>query len=90
MHDLGKIAWVGSVLYTSCTTYHNGRLGSTMVDLDHDLADVCNFCCCCCRPLLLKVKGSQGEDRVVITFNGKFLPHIEQTKEGASAGEPKK
>lgn len=36
-----------------------------------------------------KVKGSQGEDRVVITFNGKFLPHIEQTKEGASAGEPK-
>ncbi|CAM9756824.1 unnamed protein product, partial [Sphacelaria rigidula] len=26
-----------------------------------------------------KIKGSQGEDRVVITFNGKFLPHIEQT-----------
>lgn len=25
-----------------------------------------------------KVKGSQGEDRVVITMNGKFLPHIEQ------------
>ena len=25
-----------------------------------------------------KVKGSQGEDRVVITFNGKFLPHVEQ------------
>lgn len=43
----------------------------------------------CHRPLLLKVKGLQGEDRVVITFNGKFLPHIEQTKEGASAGEPK-
>eukprot|EP00904_Undaria_pinnatifida_P008165 jgi/Undpi1/4479/HiC_scaffold_17.g07833.m1 len=36
-----------------------------------------------------KIKGAQGEDRVVITFNGKFLPHIEQTKEGASAGEPK-
>ncbi|MFQ5451596.1 MAG: cyanase [Nitrospinaceae bacterium] len=25
-----------------------------------------------------KVKGDQGEDRVVITMNGKFLPHIEQ------------
>ena len=27
-----------------------------------------------------KIKGSQGEDRVVMTWNGKFLPHIEQTK----------
>ncbi len=26
-----------------------------------------------------KVKGSQKEDRVVITMNGKFLPHIEKT-----------
>jgi cyanate lyase len=26
-----------------------------------------------------KTKGSQGEDRVVMTWNGKFLPHIEQT-----------
>jgi cyanate lyase len=25
-----------------------------------------------------KVKGKLGEDRVVITFNGKFLPHVEQ------------
>ncbi|MCH8313244.1 MAG: cyanase [Nitrospinae bacterium] len=25
-----------------------------------------------------KVKGNQKEDRVVITMNGKFLPHIEQ------------
>jgi len=24
------------------------------------------------------VKGKSGEDRVVITLNGKFLPHIEQ------------
>ena len=24
------------------------------------------------------VKGKQGEDRVVVTLNGKFLPHIEQ------------
>ena len=28
-HDLGHISWVGSVLYRSCTTSHNGRLGST-------------------------------------------------------------
>ncbi|MEW6542020.1 MAG: cyanase [Nitrospirota bacterium] len=27
-----------------------------------------------------KIKGSQGEDRVLMTWNGKFLPHIEQTK----------
>eukprot|EP00903_Cladosiphon_okamuranus_P016232 g14975.t1 len=33
-----------------------------------------------------KIKGSQGEDRVVITFNGKFLPFIEQTKEGSAFG----
>ena len=25
-----------------------------------------------------KVVGKHGEDRVVITLNGKFLPHIEQ------------
>jgi cyanate lyase len=29
-----------------------------------------------------KTKGSQGEDRVVITMNGKFLPHIEQRRQG--------
>lgn len=29
-----------------------------------------------------KVKGSQGEDRVVIVMNGKFLPHIEQRASG--------
>ncbi len=27
-----------------------------------------------------KIQGNKGEDRVVITWNGKFLPHIEQTK----------
>ncbi|RMH37683.1 MAG: hypothetical protein D6690_02280 [Nitrospirae bacterium] len=26
-----------------------------------------------------KIKGAQGEDRVFMTWNGKFLPHIEQT-----------
>ena len=25
-----------------------------------------------------KIKGDKGEDRVVMTWNGKFLPHIEQ------------
>ncbi|GAB5037032.1 cyanate hydratase [Nannochloropsis oceanica] len=28
-----------------------------------------------------KVKGSQGEDRVLVTLNGKFLPHVEQRVE---------
>lgn len=27
-----------------------------------------------------KVKGDKGEDRMVVTMNGKFLPHIIQTK----------
>lgn len=27
-----------------------------------------------------KVKGDKGEDRMVVTMNGKFLPHIEQVK----------
>ena len=27
-----------------------------------------------------KTKGDKGEDRMVVTMNGKFLPHIEQTK----------
>ncbi|CAM9942637.1 unnamed protein product, partial [Laminaria digitata] len=40
LHDLTHVSWVGSVLYRSCTIYHNDRLGSTMVDdLDHDLSD---------------------------------------------------
>ena len=27
-----------------------------------------------------KVTGDKGEDRMVVTMNGKFLPHIEQAK----------
>lgn len=27
-----------------------------------------------------KVKGKEGEDRVVIIMNGKFLPHVEQVQ----------
>ena len=33
--------------------------------------------------------GKQGEKRVVITFNGKFLPHIEQTAKDNSAKSPR-
>jgi cyanate lyase len=32
------------------------------------------------RFTIQKTKGSAGEDRVLMTWNGKFLPHIEQTK----------
>lgn len=31
------------------------------------------------RLSIQKVKGSLGEDRVLMTWNGKFLPHVEQT-----------
>ena len=41
LHDLEQVSNVGSVLFRSCTTAHNGRLGSTMVDyLDHHPSDV--------------------------------------------------
>mmetsp|Transcript_15450 Transcript_15450/g.33598 ORF Transcript_15450/g.33598 Transcript_15450/m.33598 type:complete len:222 (-) Transcript_15450:19-684(-) len=33
--------------------------------------------------------GKQGEKRVVITFNGKFLPHIEQRSEDNGAKSPR-
>lgn len=33
--------------------------------------------------------GKHGEKRVVITFNGKFLPHIEQTAEDNTAKSPR-
>lgn len=33
--------------------------------------------------VFFKVEDSDGDDRVLITFNGKFLPFIEQTQEGA-------
>lgn len=32
-----------------------------------------------------KVKGKSGEDRVVLTLNGKFLPHVEQLTENNTA-----
>jgi cyanate lyase len=36
------------------------------------------------------VKGVQGEDRIVLTLNGKFLPHIEQLAENNTAHQTKK
>ena len=36
LHHLPYVSWVGSVLDRPCTTYHNGRLGSTVYDLDRD------------------------------------------------------
>lgn len=35
------------------------------------------------------IKGKGGEDRVVITMNGKFLPHIEQKAEMNTAHDSK-
>ena len=32
-----------------------------------------------------KIKGAGGEDRVLITLNGKFLPHVEQLAEKNTA-----
>ena len=37
LHDPGHVSWVGSVLNRSCTTYHNGRLGSRLSTVDRDL-----------------------------------------------------
>ena len=35
-----------------------------------------------------KIKGKSGEDRVLISFNGKFLPHVEQLAENDTAPKP--
>jgi len=35
------------------------------------------------------IKGKQGENRLVITLNGKFLPHVEQVSEDNTAKSPK-
>jgi len=35
-----------------------------------------------------KTIGKQGEERVVITFNGKFLKHIEQEAADNTAASP--
>lgn len=36
------------------------------------------------------IKGKSGEDRCVISLNGKFLPHIEQTVENNTAATGQK
>jgi cyanate lyase len=53
--------------------------GEAMLDIIHEqfgdgIMSAIDF-----RFSIKKVKGSQGEDRVLMTWNGKFLPHIEQT-----------
>ena len=39
LHDLERVFLVASVLYRSCTAPQNGRLGSDLSDIDHDLDD---------------------------------------------------
>ena len=53
--------------------------GEAMLDVIHEqfgdgIMSAIDF-----RFTIKKVKGVQGEDRVLMTWNGKFLPHIEQT-----------
>jgi len=53
--------------------------GDAMLDVIHEqfgdgIMSAIDF-----RFSIKKIKGSQGEDRVLMTWNGKFLPHIEQT-----------
>ena len=53
--------------------------GEAMLDIIHEqfgdgIMSAIDF-----RFSIKKIKGSQGEDRVLMTWNGKFLPHIEQT-----------
>ena len=41
VHHLGRVFWVGSVLYRSCTTSHNGSLGSRWsATTDRDQSDL--------------------------------------------------
>ena len=36
------------------------------------------------------IKGTQGEDRFVLTLNGKFLPHVEQLTSNNTAATGQK
>ena len=53
--------------------------GEAMLDVVHErfgdgIMSAIDF-----RFSIKKIKGTHGEDRVLMTWNGKFLPHIEQT-----------
>ena len=40
LHALARVSWDGPVLCRSCTSSHNGRWGTILIDdLDHDLSD---------------------------------------------------
>lgn len=58
-----------------CAHYGDGILAVIQEQFGDGIMSAIDF-----RFTIHKTKGSQGEDRVVMTWNGKFLPHIEQTK----------
>ena len=53
--------------------------GDAMMDILHEQFGDGIMSAIDIRFTIKKVKGSAGEDRVLMTWNGKFLPHIEQT-----------
>ena len=57
-----------------CAHYGDGILAVLQEMFGDGIMSAIDF-----RLSIQKTKGSQGEDRVVMTWNGKFLPHIEQT-----------
>ena len=57
-----------------------GHYGETILDIMHEqlgdgIMSAIDF-----KLTVDNAKGDKGEDRVIITWNGKFLPHIEQTQ----------
>ena len=57
MHDVGRVSWVGSVLYRSCSTDPAQRLRTAcqdLHDLDGDLSDLCKIAIVVCLVPILQ------------------------------------
>jgi cyanate lyase len=57
-----------------CAHYGDGILAVIQEQFGDGIMSAIDF-----KLSIQKIKGSQGEDRVLMTWNGKFLPHVEQT-----------
>jgi cyanate lyase len=53
--------------------------GESILDIMHEQLGDDNMSAIDFKLTVEKIKGDKGEDRLLMTWNGKFLPHIEQT-----------
>ncbi|GAB4823727.1 hypothetical protein N2152v2_010773 [Parachlorella kessleri] len=67
-------------LYEAVTHYGEALKAITNEEFGDGIMSAIDFYC-----TVGKIKGAGGEDRVLLTFNGKFLPHVEQLAEKNTA-----